>query len=420
MKDLRALHLDFNPHLERVPDLGDLEHLEQLTVRGSRIAHWPQRLSALRRLQTLDLRDNRIERLPAQAFDSTHGQPQIRLHGNPLSSDTLKQIVTYQPTVGARFGVTAMRTRESSLEAVGQENQSLQWLAGESASVAASRREMWEALQAQPNSADFFHVLLQLVNTAEFTRVYPHLRQRVWDVVEAAAGNQRLRGSLFNAARSARVSVDGYSALFSEMQVLVLCARARAAASTGVQALETQLLTLLRGLFRLQEVESLALADISARFHTTPMDYDQALEISLAYRVGLAQRLNLPAQPQALSIPLSVEVPKTTLDRAWQQVVNIEQSDALRHWGMAQRFWIEYLESAHVARFSAISEQAAQAMARLEGQVELTREAASVQMNAILDNFNNQRRELLGELTAEALARHVDPEVSGTPVAQNI
>jgi hypothetical protein len=35
----------------------------------------------------------------------------------------------------------------------------------------------------------------------------------------------------------------------------------------------------------------------SARFHTAPMDYDQALQVSLAYRVGLATP-NLPAQPR--------------------------------------------------------------------------------------------------------------------------
>lgn len=418
MKDLRVLHLDFNPNLAQVPDLGALAHLEQLTVRGSRIAHWPQYLSGLRRLQMLDLRDNRIETLPAQAFDTARAHQMIRLHGNPLSPETLKKIATYQQTLGARFGVTAMAARKSSVEAVAQENQSVQWLADESASVASSRREVWDALRASPNSADFFHVLSQLVHTADFTRVYPHLRQRVWDVVDAAAGNERLRRSLFSVARSARVSVDGYSALFSEMEVLVLCARAREAATAGGQALEEQLVSLLKGLFRLHEVESLALADISARFHTAPMDYDQALEISLAYRVGLAQRLSLPAQPRTLTNPLSVEVSKTALDQAWQQVVKTQSSGALHDWSMAQAFWIEYLESAHGERFSVVSEQTAQAMARLEGQIELTREAASAQMNAILDNFNNQRRELIGELTGQALARHVDPQVSTTPVAE--
>lgn len=418
MKNLRVLHLDFNPNLAQVTDLAALEHLEQLTVRGSRIAHWPQGLSGLRRLQLLDLRDNRIETLPAQVFDTAHAQQMIRMHGNPLSSETLKKIATTQQTLGARFGVTPMGARKASLETAAQENQSVQWLAGESASVASSRRKVWDALRAQPNSTDFFHVLLQLVHTAEFTRVYPHLRQRVWNVVDAAAGNQRLRRSLFNAARSARVSVDGYSALFSEMEVLVLCAQAREATTTGAQALEEQLVSLLKGLFRLHEVESLALVDISARFHTAPMQYDQALEVSLAYRVGLAQRLSLPAQPRTLSNPLSVEVSKSALDKAYQQVVKIENSGALRDWSMAQTFWIEYLESAHGERFSAVSEQTAQAMAQLEGQIELTREAASTQMNAILDNFNNKRRELIGELTDQALARHVVPALSTTPVAE--
>ncbi|WWL45383.1 NEL-type E3 ubiquitin ligase domain-containing protein [Pseudomonas parakoreensis] len=258
------------------------------------------------------------------------------------------------------------------------------------------------------------------MHTAEFTHVYPHLRQRVWDVVDAAAGDQRLRRSLFNAARSARVSVsvDGYSALFSEMEVLVLCFRASAAASAGVQVLEAQLVSLLKGLFRLHEVESLALADISARFHTAPMDYDQALQVSLAYRVGLAQRLNLPAQPQTLSKPLNIEVSPTVLDQAFQQVLKTESSGALRDWSVAQTFWVEYLESAHGDRFSAVNEQTSREMAQLEGQIELTREAASTQMNAILDNFGNQRRELIGQLTDQALARHAELDAAKAATAE--
>lgn len=418
MKDLRVLHLDFNPNLAQLPDLGGLAHLEQLTVRGSRMTHWPQRLSGLLRLQLLDLRDNRIQTLPARAFDTTQLPQMIRLHGNPLSSETLKNIATYQQTFSGRFGVTAMEGRKSPLQTVAREDQSVQWLAGESASVASSRREVWEALRALPDSADFFQVLLQLVHTAEFTHVYPHLRQRVWDVVDAAAGDQRLRRSLFNAARSARVSVDGYSALFSEMEVLVLCFRASAAASAGVQALEAQLVSLLKGLFRLHEVESLALADISARFHTAPMDYDQALQVSLAYRIGLAQRLNLPAQPQTLSKPLNIEVSPTVLDQAFQQVLKTESSGALRDWSVAQTFWVEYLESAHGDRFSAVNEQTSREMAQLEGQIELTREAASTQMNAILDNFGNQRRELIGQLTDQALARHAELDAAKAATAE--
>ena len=85
---------------------------------------------------------------------------------------------------------------------------------------------------------------------------------------------------------------------------------------------------------------------------------------------------------------------------------------------MAHTFWVEYLESAHSDRFSAVNEQTSRAMAQLEGQIELTREAASTQMNAILDNFGNQRRELIGQLTDQALARHAEPDVSKAATAE--
>jgi hypothetical protein len=65
------------------------------------MTHWPPRLSGLRRLQLLDLRDNLIETLPAQAFDTTQLPQIIRLHGNPLSSDTLKtsRLISRPPMV---------------------------------------------------------------------------------------------------------------------------------------------------------------------------------------------------------------------------------------------------------------------------------------------------------------------------------
>ena len=56
---------------------------------------------------------------------------------------------------------------------------------------------------------------------------------------------------------------------------------------------------LLRGLFRLQTLEERTLAQINTR--AQPRVYEHALEFSLAYRVGLAERLNLPGQPRAMS-----------------------------------------------------------------------------------------------------------------------
>ncbi|MHC8287090.1 NEL-type E3 ubiquitin ligase domain-containing protein [Pseudomonas sp. XS1P51] len=415
MTRLRTLNLAYNPNLSRVPDVSKLRHLQQLNLRGSGIDQWPPGASDLPELRVLDVRDNQIERLPEAFFkDALALNRETSLHGNPLSPETFKQIIAYQQKNGVSFGVIASDYRRQVSPTVAQETQSALWLAGATLAESVPRSALWDSLLACPGSRDFFNVLSRLHNTADFKRLYPQFSQRVWNVLEAASEDDRLRRSLFSAARTGRISADGYSALFSEMEVQVLCFRAMAAATTGLATLEGQFINLLRGLFRLQEVEGLALADINTRSGSQPKLYDHALEISLAYRVGLAERLDLPAQPREMAPRLNVEVTAATLDKACQAILKTERTSALQDWIVHLGFWVEYLEAAHRDRFTAITDRTAQGFAQLEGQVELSRETASERMNAILDNFKNERRELIRQLTSQALGRNPAPEVPGT------
>jgi hypothetical protein len=410
---LRVLDLDLNPHLSHAPDVSLLADLESLKLRGCALEQWPRGIAGLARLRLLDLRDNQITALPAAAFDGPAALSRAtRLHGNPLSAETLQQIATYQQANGVSFGVTIPTYQRLSQLSMAFDGQSARWLVGSPAAEAAPRRTTWEAVRAASGSRDFFNVLAHLVHTADYTQIYPYFSQRVWNVVEAAAEDARLRTELFRTARAGAISVDGYSAVFSEMEVQVLCFRARLAAGLGGAPLEWQLTHLLRGLFRLQELEERVLADINSRHQ--PGVHEQALEYSLAYRVGLAERLNLPGQPHALSRPLQVEVSTADLDEVYQAVMRVERTRAFSDWCSGQRFWIEFLESTQAPSFAAVRERSAQALAQLEGQAGLSREAAAVQMNAIHDNFRNERQALLHRLTEEALARNPVNEVAGS------
>lgn len=256
-------------------------------------------------------------------------------------------------------------------------------------------------------------MLAQLSETADYKRLFSHFSQRVWSVVEAATEDDGLRRRLFRLARVGRFSADGYSALFSEMEVQVLFYRAMAAALTGPASVEQQLITLLRGLFRLHEVEGFALADINARTGPQSGSYEQALEISLAYRVGLAERLSLPAQPRMVTSALDVQVAPAALERAYQKVLTTERTSALLEWMIIQRFWVEYLEVSNPDRFLAIADRSARDFAQVERQAELTRPVATERLNAIFDNFKNERRALIRQLTGAALMRHPAPPVPG-------
>lgn len=421
MTGLQSMNLAFNPSLTRAPDVSRMQHLERLNLQGAGINQWPAGALDLPRLRELDLRDNRIDTLPDEVLK---GNPfpnkGTNLHGNPLSPDTLKGISSYQQRTGVSLGIIASEYRRLNTHSVTDATQVAPWLTGLDVAKAQTRRGLWASLQAYPDSRGFFNVIARLSDIADYKRLYSDFSQRIWNVLEAAGEDDRLRRALFRLARLGRVSADGYSASFSEMEVLVLCYRANTAAATGAASLEQQFIGLLRGLFRLQEVERFALADINTRSGSQQKSYEHALEISLAYRVGLSERLGLPSQPRTMTSPWYVEVTPAMLERGCQAVLTTERSSALLEWIIDQRFWVEYLESAHQDQFFAISDRSAQAFAQLEGQFELTREVASARMNALIDNFKNERRDLLRQLTAPALARYRAPEVPSTSSSSGV
>nr|WP_180205435.1 NEL-type E3 ubiquitin ligase domain-containing protein [Pseudomonas sp. SbOxS1]NYU05533.1 hypothetical protein [Pseudomonas sp. SbOxS1] len=414
MSSLQSVNLAFNPHLTRAPDVSKLQRLEQLNLQGTGITQWPQGASSLPRLRELDLRDNRIETLPPEVFQAGALPNQgTNIHGNPLSPDTLKKVVAHQQKTGVSLGIIASEYRRLSVPIATDALSSL-WLSELSLAEATPKLALWESLRASADSRDFFNVLERLTGTADYARLYSHFSHRVWVVLEAAAEDDRLRRSLFRLARAARFSVDGYSALFSEMEVQVLCYRAMAAATTGVASLEQQLITLLRGLFRLQEVEAIALADINSRSASQSANYEHALEISLAYRVGLAARLDLPAQPRTMVSGLNHGVTQTALDQAYRKVLAAERSRLLLEWVITQRFWVEYLEASHQDRFLEVTDRAAREFARLDAEPGLSRAAATERMNAIVDNFRNGHRALISQLSSQALQRQRAAEMPGS------
>jgi hypothetical protein len=177
-------------------------------------------------------------------------------------------------------------------------------------------------------------------------------------------------------------------------------------ARTAAQSREGELMQLLRGLFRLQEVERLALKNIIFRTRTGPVTLEQAMEISLAYRVGLAERLNLPAQPRDVNFQLGVEVLPQTLDWVYAEVVKLEHTQALATWITQQQPWTEYLEGLHRPAFDDIVLRATASFGQLDGRQHFTREQFKRQMDAIVSNFANERVALFRRLTAEALQRN--------------
>jgi hypothetical protein len=411
---LRTLDLGFNPSLGRTLDVSGMRRLRHLSLRDTGISEWPGSTDALAHLESLDLRNNQIVDVPASVFTSRAVLNRgTMIDGNPLSLASLKDIAAYQQSQGISLGViTSEYSRGARLAG---DLDGAGWVSGLPTVAIGRAQQVLSSLSAAPGSRDFFEVLMQLRETADYSRTRDQLGQGVWNVLEAACEDDSLRRALFRMARTGWISAPNVAGLFSDLEVRVLCYRAVAAARTGTQTLEGDLVRLLRGLFRLQQVEKQALLDIARRSRTGTFTHRQALDVSLIYRVRLARRLALPAQPTELNVPLDAEVTDAQIDHAYLEVVRAEQTAQLSDSVSRQEFWAEFLLTTRQDAFTSVLDRSAQAFSRLEAQVGLSREAASQQMSTIFENFRNESLEMRKQLTDAALARHPGLTLPVTP-----
>ncbi|WP_409318614.1 dermonecrotic toxin domain-containing protein [Pseudomonas sp. KCJK9016] len=403
LEHLQSLDLSFNPTLGRPPRLASLRRLRHLVLRDAGISEWPSDLEGLTALEFLDLRDNRIVDIPRSVFNAPERLNRgTSVDGNPLSTASLQAIAAYQQSRGINLGVL---TSEYVSGQHPPEGTSADWVRGLPAVKVSQVREVWSALSADPLSRSFFETLLLLRETADYSRAPGPLTQRVWTVLEAACEDDRLRRTLFRMARTGQASVANAVEVFSDLEVRVLCSRAQADQAAG-EPLESRLIRLLRSRFRLQEVQRHASMDIAHRTRAGTFTREQAMELSLLYRVRLAHRLELTAQPDALNVRLDVEVTDVQVDQVYRKVVMAERTSQLSEWMSGEEFWSDYLMTVHEDAFAAALERSAASMARLEQHNELPREVASRQVMAILDNLRNENRQVRLRLTSEALVRN--------------
>lgn len=411
---LHTLNLSLNPTLGHPPALGEMRRLRHLDLHGTGLTRWPTDLDGLTQLETLDLRNNRIVDVPDAVFKARAVLNRgTNIDGNPLSAKSIGAIADYQQAQGISLGV--ITTDYAGMARTAVDATGAGWVSGLPMVQITRTEEVLSSLSAAPNSSAFFDVLTHLRSTADYSRTRTHLGQRVWNVLEAASEDDRLRRVLFRIAREGRVSAANAAAVFSDLEVRVLCFRAAAAARTGSQALEGDLIRLLRGLFRLQELETQVVLETARRAGAESLNLQQALDIGLIYRVRLAERLELPAQPTALSVRLDVEVTDEQIDDAYQKVVRAENTARLSDAISRQEFWEEYLLATRREAFTEILDRSARAFSLLESQVDLPRETASQQMNTIFDNFRNENLVLRKQLTDAALSRHPGLSLSVTP-----
>lgn len=406
MRTLKRLELSFNAGLGRAPDVSQLASLEYLGLRGTGISEWPVGTTGLPKLRALDLRDNRIVHIPQHVlFSSDLLNIGTDIRGNPLSPESIARLADYQLLNEASLGLISARPSDLVARVLVDISMSSIWLKGVSGELRLSRQQLWRSVFLIPNSKQFFTLLIRMRESVDFRLTFTTLREKVWSIIEAVAEDSALRRSLFRMAQADARSLDDCSLLFSDLTVTVLCFRAMSAARSGAASLERQFVRLLRSLFRLRMVETIAHRYIVARQRLETFTADQAMQVSFVFRMGLAQRLDLLGQPATVNQRLDVEVSTQTLNDAYDQVIQGEEGTALRDSLKAQPFWVDYMQRAYSEQFDEIELGTKLALLALDRQTTLSKGQYLARMSAIVSNNSNARSFLLTRLTQAALER---------------
>ncbi|SEL40056.1 C-terminal novel E3 ligase, LRR-interacting [Pseudomonas agarici] len=370
LTQLEVLILENNSTLSMLPDLSPLTRLSHLHLRNTGLRQWPRGYEQLPGLRTLDLSDNRISSIPDEVFAVDEQRQRlnraINLEGNPIPPALRQRVESYRQQTGLDLGLDVLVESDDPSEWSGSSRpqsrassrhsrwgtpspvprDSTPWLEGLTRSEQQARRDLWLRLASDDieDSEAFFKVLEDLKYSADYHSLEHRLQlsERVWRMVRAASENTELREGLFNRANAPEPDAceDGITVVFSDMGLDVLLYEAR---SLPLEAREGPLLQLARGKSRLDQVNRQARRLIDTR-KASGLTPDEA-EVYLAFRIGLAQRLELPWQARKMNHADIAGVKSETLDEAYQAILEQEAQPGEMSRSLAkQPFWKDYLE----------------------------------------------------------------------------
>ncbi|WP_054884010.1 NEL-type E3 ubiquitin ligase domain-containing protein [Pseudomonas sp. NBRC 111130] len=386
LSQLDVLDLSDNPL--RVIDLqiSSLARLRRLYLRRAELRAIPGGIQWCSLLELADLRDNQIATLPRFMLQETQAfRRRLRLEGNPLSADDFTRLAQSEP----RHPAAASAARGWRA-----------WSDGLSMDAEEQLATQWRALAGEPGSTDFFMLLDALVDSSDYSRAWEDLRRRVVQMLQAMAADSRLRHELFELASHPRTCVDSIAHCFSTLEVRSMVVRALQAAPPGSETHAR--LQLGRQLFRLDRVEALA-RDHVLRESQAGRVVDE-IEVSLAYRIGLAGPLGLPGQPRSMRFPTIARVTQADLNAAELAVYRAE-AGGLAAYVSERDFWRECLRQREAQRFDALEQPFWQRLEALDlRRAELGDGAYLRQMQQLASEREAATQALILQLTEQALA----------------
>jgi hypothetical protein len=344
---LDTLRLDGCP-IGPLLDLGSFPTLKNLSLRGTGINAFPGGLWSRGYLRTADLRENQFSHLTDIELGALNqAYAQVQLHGNPLNESTrLRAGILFNDAARARMGIGDARIHAQPSPRSGDV-----WMEEVLAADHAGRRNLWDDLESEPNAADLFQILHDLTQSSDFAYYQKTLRLRVWAMLDTIADNRVLREEVYALAAHPQTCADGVALVFSDLELHVRIFKILASPVAAGHPLE--MFKLARGMARLEALEKIALRNIATReLLGETVDH---VEVRMAYRIGLAQRLKLPEQIQSMVFIAMAGVSKRMLAEAETSVLALEQTPEFIQSLVARQFWMEYLEKRYVADFETLN-----------------------------------------------------------------
>lgn len=380
---LRLLCLDEND-LRISPDFSRIANISGIDMAQTGLETWPTGLGEQPQLEKVNLSRNEMTTIPESVISPSDAQlaQTARVNDvtiasdNPWSDATLQQVRNYgerleraglaSPSSPNRL-VTTVPLRFLSLRVpVASDAPFRRWVAGLTEEQVAARQSQWDELHGKPGADGFFAVLRDLEMAGAG---HADLQRRVWEVIDTLTANsaesESLREQMFEwAGRPA--CCDRAALSFSNLEIMAMVYKARLQAMDSTQG--AALSTLSRGLFRLDQVEKIALNDIDLRRTSINDNRDltptqkarqlgrlEEVEIRLAYRYGLKDRLALPGQPTHVRFTRMGNVTPAMLDAAHEKVVALDHSPEEFQALLSRAFWQDYVTNKYRPQFEAQS-----------------------------------------------------------------
>ncbi|MBF8676426.1 hypothetical protein IRZ53_19170 [Pseudomonas fulva] len=393
LPELTHLDLSYNPLGAFELRHDTLTRLVELNVRHCRLSTWPAGLERCDMIERVDLRDNALRSVPAEILQLPHARRLgFIVERNRLSHVQMQRLFALD-TIAEHFHPPEPR------RVIDPQATCDLWLDAGDPRLRKTRQALWQRATADADSHGLVRLLGLLEDTGDYSTASYQLAERVWGLLEAADRNLQLRQSINSLARLPLTCLNTVADRFSEIQLRVLIdtTERNVAPDRG-----NELLSLGQQLFRLDRLEQIARRDILQRLAAREK-VDQAA-VSLAYRVQLRARLNLPCQPKSMLYGDAAELTVRQLEDACLEVNAAMTPNALAS-SLSQRvFWTRYIHGRHPQVFETLRTQFAERRSALAlRQSALDASDYQLQLDSLDTEQAAQDQSLVFELTRQFL-----------------